>query len=291
MIGRRFALISVLLLASGGGLIVLTTSTAHTAALHILDVGQGDAILLRSGTVDILIDGGPDTRALRRLGEVRPVWDRRIDVLILSHPQQDHLAGLLPLLARERVGLLLLPEIAASSDLFRGFIEDVLAHGIPVRFASSGQTITARRLRLSILGPSSRTLELAKKNPNNGSVIVRADIGTQFSVLLTGDIERGAEHLLVEEWGDVLDTDVLKVPHHGSKTSSSIRLLRAVSPRLAVVSSGRENRFGHPHESVLARFRTLPLLRTDTHGTVSLMLRDSRVVLVCSRARRCSVKI
>lgn len=297
-------LICALILATGTLAVVTGLVEQHQsdAALHILDVGQGDAILLRAGSADILVDGGPDASVLRQLGAARPVWDRHIEILVLTHPQQDHLAGLLPLLERESIGLVLLPRVPAASDLFRAFVEGVLARDIPVRFADSGQRVQAQDLTITVLAPSPRALALALKNPNHGSIVLRVDVGGSFSALLTGDIERGAEHLLVQDWGvariverssgeagqwkHALDTDVLKVPHHGSKTSTSVRLLRAVNPSLAVVSVGLGNRYGHPHADVFTRLSGVPVLRTDAHGTVSLVARGGRTALLCHQGRR-----
>lgn len=289
-----------LLVLAGGGATLLHERSHPAAALHLLDVGQGDAILLQSGSTDVLVDGGPDAAVLRRLGDVRPAWDRRLEVVVLTHPQQDHLAGLLPALERERVGLLLLPRLAAESGLFRAFVADLLARGMPVRFAVAGQRITAGELTITVLGPNPRTLALGRQNPNNGAVVLRVDAGNvplrrarlpggqgfagqAFSALLTGDIERAAEHELVRQWGSALDTDVLKVAHHGSKTSTTVRLLRAATPSLALISVGPGNRYGHPHASVLGRLRDVPVLRTDAHGTVSIAARGGRTVLVCAR--------
>lgn len=276
------ALPVLLLLTAGiGGQVLLAQRALQTASLHLLDVGQGDAILLRSGSTDILVDGGPDATVVQRLGAVRPFWDRTLEALILTHPQRDHLAGLLPLLERERIGLVLLPRLPAESDLARAFIAEVIRRGVPVRFAAVGQRIAAGRLRLTVLAPDARARALGRKNPNNGGIVLRADIAGGFSALLTGDIERPAEHLLVERSVAALDVDVLKVAHHGSKTSTTARLVRAASPLLALVSAGAGNRFGHPHAAVLGRLRAVPLLRTDRHGTVSLLERGGAVNLVC----------
>lgn len=280
----RALVIVFLLTAVIGGTVAMAERVQPTVALHVLDVGQGDAILLRSGSADVLVDGGPDATVLQRLGALRPAWDRRIEVVVLTHPQQDHLAGFLPLLEREQVGLLILPRIAAENDLFRAFVESVLARGIPVRFAEIGQRISADGLTLTVLGPDAQALALGKKNPNNGAIVLRAEFLSAFSALLTGDIERPAEHLLVRRWGAALDVDILKVAHHGSKTSTTVRLLRATSPSLAVVSSGAGNRFGHPHEVVLARLADLKVLRTDERGTVSLIARGGRMTLSCSKS-------
>lgn len=278
---RRLLILLVLHSAVAGGAVLLAQRSQKTIALQVLDVGQGDAILLRSGSVDVLVDGGPDATVLRRLGEVRPIWDRTLEIAVLTHPQRDHIAGFLPLLERERVGLVVLPEVPAHTDLVRAFVEEVIRRGVPVRFARAGQRITVGDLVLTVLAPGSRELALGRKNPNNGAVVLRADLGQSFSALLTGDIERPAEHAIVRRAGSLLDVDVLKVAHHGSKTSTSARFLNAASPALAIVSAGKQNRYGHPHPGVLRRLAGTRLLRTDLHGTVTIRVADKRLLLSC----------
>lgn len=293
MIRARLLIILELLVAVVAGGLMAAEAAVHTTSLHVLDVGQGDAILLRSGTTDVLVDGGPDARVLEGLGQVRPAWDRSLEVLVLTHPQRDHVAGLLPVVERERVGLILLPEIPGPTTEVRTFLEAAIRRRVPVRFARPGQQITAGKLVLTVLGPDDRMRALGRANPNNGAIVLRADLGGAVSALLTADIERPTEHLLVQRWsqtrrslgggGGILDVDVLKVGHHGSKTSTTARLLRATTPSLALVSAGRANRFGHPHAAVLQRLSPIPLLRTDMHGTVSLVVDGQAVRLACRR--------
>ncbi len=285
--------------AAGAAALLVQEKALGAVGAHVLDVGQGDAILLRSGRSDILVDGGPDATVARRLGEVRPAWDRRLEVVVLTHPDVDHLAGLLPVLEREDVGLLVLPAIAPGTDLFRAFLERVSARRVPVRFARPGQQIRAGDLTLTVLAPDEGALRLARRKTNNGGVVLRADLSTPnrrcsqranrgclpngFSALLTADIERPAEQRLLARARGLLEVDILKVGHHGSKTSTSLRLLRASTRSLAVISSGAENRYGHPHPAIVRRLEKLRLLRTDTHGTVSLIVRRGTVTLACGR--------
>lgn len=266
--------------------LVFTERAGGVLGLHILDVGQGDAILLRSGSVDVLVDAGPDATVVRRLGEVRPAWDRRIEVAVLTHPQADHLSGFLPVLEREHVDLLLLPAIPAESVVYRAFIEAAIANNVRVQFARAGQRITVGQISLTVLSPDSEALRRAAENPNNGSVVLAVETTAGFSALLTGDIERVAEQHLMRQWGSAaLDVDVLKVPHHGSRTSTSLQLLQAVRPSLAIMSVGAGNRFGHPHPAIVARLTGVPLLRTDEHGTVSLIARpQGDPLLSCTRS-------
>ncbi len=282
---KRFVVPLVLgLVVVAEGALVLVHETRATS-LHVLDVGQGDAILVRRGSVDVLVDGGPDASVLERLGEVRPPWDRTIEVVVVTHPQVDHFRGLLDVVDRENVRLLLVPEIPATSQIFRAFVERIRARGIPVRAARAGQILRIGDLTLRVLAPNETLLARARANPNLGAVVLRGDV-PGFSFLLTGDIEASTETALLRSSGEALDVDVLKVAHHGSKTSSTPAFLRAVSPGLAVISVGQKNRYGHPHDAVVRRFTPERLLRTDLYGTVSLTARRGQVVLRCARTCR-----
>lgn len=286
----RILLLLALALGTASGSLLLQQRGQQGTGLHVLDIGQGDSILLRSGDVDVLVDGGPDATVLQRLSEIRPARDRKLDVLVLTHPQRDHLAGLLTVLEREDVGLVLLPELNNASDLFRSFVAEVQKRDVPVRFARTGQQLEGKSFTLTVLAPDARLREMARKNLNNGSVVLRADvregggIGGRFSALLTGDIERVAELHLARRWAHLLDVDVLKVAHHGSRTSTSERFLRVTKPQLALVSAGKGNQYGHPTPTVLSRLRNIALLRTDLSGTLSLSARDGRLEVSCSKS-------
>ena len=279
---RRMVFLLLLLILVSGGTISLIVRARNAVSLHVLDVGQGDATLVRAGRVDVLVDGGPDATVLTRLGEVRPFWDRHIEVVILTHPEQDHLRGLRAVLEREHVGLVMLPEISATTETFRAFIRELTIQGTAVRAAYAGQRLTYGDLTLDVLAPDAELLKRVRRSANVGSVVLRGTT-PNFAFLLTGDIEAPTEQYLVRRLPKVLAVDVLKVPHHGSKTSSTSPFLRAVRPQLSVVSVGARNRYGHPHESVLRRYAPGTLFRTDEVGTVSLRARRGVVLLRCQR--------
>jgi competence protein ComEC len=238
-----------------------------------LDVGQGDSILMQEGTVQVLIDGGPGRKVLERLGEEMPWWDRRIEVVILTHPEADHITGLLHVLDRYEVGLVLFPEVVHSSQLQEKWLDEVSASGADWRFAESGQRVEAGDMVLSILGPfESEGMEAAvRASLNNVSVVTRVDYG-ELSFLLTGDVERRVENMLVQNTNsDLLDVDVLKAGHHGSNTSTYEYIINATTPYAAVISAGADNKFGHPHPEVLSRLGDIPVWRTDQEGSVKFV--------------------
>lgn len=247
-------------------------------AVTFLDVGQGDAILLEDGGQQVLVDGGEGRVVLERLVEEMPWFDRRIEVLVVSHPQRDHLEGLLYVLERYEVGLVILPELVHDSQLQATWLEMISERKIPVQMARVGQRLKVDRWQMLVLGPlpGEAAEAAARADINNGSVMMRADgcpggEARCLSVLLTGDAEAPVEQMLVRAVSqEVLNVDVLKAGHHGSKTSTTQALVTAADPELVVISVGADNTFGHPHPSVLQRLSSLSVLRTDEAGSVRL---------------------
>ncbi len=270
------------------GLLVMGVLVARPAdKIVFLDVGQGDAILLQNGMKQVLIDGGQGTAVLSRLAEEMPWFDRRLDIVIVTHPQQDHLEGLLHVMERYQVGLVILPRLAADSLLQETWLNKITASGVAYRFAWQGQKLQVGEMALDILGPldTPQAKTLAKANLNNGSVVTRLDY-YDLSVLLTSDIERPAEMMLLSSaQSEQLDVDVLKVGHHGSKTSTASEFLQATSPLGAVISVGAKNRYGHPHPTVLSRLGNLPVWRTDQAGSIRFIFQAGQWYVTCSSAQ------
>lgn len=238
--------------------------------IAFLDVGQGDAIFFQDGSSQVIIDGGEGSVLLERLAEEMPWFDRHIEVLIPTHPQRDHVEGLVHALERYEVGLIILPRVVNDSLLQEELIAKIIEKNIPYRFAWAGQTIHVGDIHITVVGPfdSDQAEKLAKVDVNNASVMTRIDYH-DMSLLLTGDAEAPAEQLLVRSVSaDVLNVDVLKAGHHGSRTSTTDQLVQAASPSVVTISVGEENTFGHPHSTVLSRLQSLPVLRTDQMGTI-----------------------
>ena len=270
-----------------GGLVIMTVVAGIGAAapyisdkeqltVHVLDVGQGDSILIESPTGRrILIDGGPDGALLqRRLAEHLPWWSRRIDVVILTHPSADHVIGLTETLRRHDVGFVVDPELESSTVYGRQWAEVLKEQtDLTVVRAERGTTLDlGGGARLEILHPPpNRPFDIATEH-DDSSVVSRLSYG-DVSFLFTADIYSPGEKFLLDSGVD-LQATVLKVAHQGSRYSSSEEFLEAVSPRVAVITAGAGNRFGHPHPETLERLESLPsapaVLRTDVHGTVTL---------------------
>ncbi len=280
---------SSLVPATGLALILTLASLlfwlAATGPLHnrltvtFLDVGQGDAILIESSSGHrVLIDGGPSPEALAAaLGRNLPFYDRRLDLVALTHPESDHLAGLITALERHEVKTILQGPLEADSALYH-YWEDLIAEsGVVERRAERGLVADLGEARLSILSPNSDT---AAADPNSSSLVMKLSAGS-VSFLLTGDIGEDTENRLLRSGSD-LRAQVLKVAHHGSKTSSSPQFLERVSPLLAVISVGAGNPFGHPASEVLERLPEVTV-RTDLYGDVRLSTDGKRLWLETQR--------
>ncbi|OQY25798.1 MAG: DNA internalization-related competence protein ComEC/Rec2 [Anaerolineaceae bacterium 4572_32.1] len=248
--------------------------TLPDGKLHLvfLDVGQGDAIFIESPTgQQILIDGGPDpTVLLARLGEQMPFWDRTLDIVILTHPDADHLTGLVSVLERYRVGHVFESGYTSDSPTYVRWQELLQEKQITVLNAQRGKEATLDGgLALTILHPGSTLLTGTEADSNNNSIVIRLVMG-EFSALLTGDIESEVERELLRS-GQALDSTVLKAPHHGADTSSTSAFIQAVNPQVVVISVGQDNHFGHPAPQVLERLAGYSVLRTDERGSIEIL--------------------
>lgn len=227
--------------------------------LHVLflDVGQGDCVFIRTPSgKQIVIDGGRDDLAIRRIGEQMPFFDRSIDLLILSHPDLDHIFAFPDILRRYSVDRILLTGVQHDLPLYREFLELIKAQKIPLWIADPAKDIDlGDGVTLDILWPRPGLLGKSVKKTNNTSIMLRV-LYRSGSVLFTGDGEVSEEQDVLASGAD-LRADVLKVGHHGSKTSSSTGFLLAVAPKLAVISTAKKSLYGHPHKMILDRFRAL----------------------------------
>lgn len=240
--------------------------------VRLLDIGQGDAILIDSPAGKrILIDGGPDWSVLERLGETLPFFRRRIDILVNTHQDVDHIGGLLSVLSRYRIGLLVLPYTENPSPLLTALLGIAAERRVPVRIVSAGENIKLESdVMLSVLWPPAHMPAAFSKSNNNHSLVFRLEQNGK-RMLLTGDIEEAVEKTLVSAGAD-LRSDILKIGHHGSRTSSGTGFLLAVDPSTAIISVGKDNAFGHPRPEIIKRLQDLGIVtrRTDEEGTIDL---------------------
>ncbi|HYL41027.1 MAG TPA: ComEC/Rec2 family competence protein, partial [Candidatus Binatus sp.] len=268
-----------IVLAIGAATLAVGIAAAHrpdgTARVTILDVGQGDAVLVEGGAGSrLLVDGGPDPgRLLIALDARLPPWDRRIDAVVLTHPHEDHVAGLALLLTRYRVARVFEPGMLGPGPGYAAW-EAALEHGGPTRWAlGTGDRLTIDAISLVALWPDRGTVPLHPSDGgtaiNDVSIVLLGEVaGRRF--LLTGDVEQGVDPQLLAR--GLPRVQLLKVAHHGSGTATTQALLDALRPDLAVISVGVGNPYGHPAGSTVSRLRqtVTRVLRTDLDGSVTV---------------------
>jgi len=260
-----------------------TASFAQDNQLHIYfyDVGQGDAIYIRSPKgQDVIIDGGPDSTILSKLGRDMPFYDRKIELIILTHPHSDHFSGLIDILKRYNVDQILCSDIKSNSAAYKEWEDLVSEMKILKRKAEKGQQIYLGEAKIEILHAVNKDAEVS--DLNDASIVSRLTFG-QASVLLMGDAGQNVEKEILAQKNE-LKSNVLKIGHHGSKYSSSSEFLDKVRPQYAIISVGKGNKFGHPHNETLNRLFEInaKVLRTDNDGDIKCTSDGNKIECVAS---------
>lgn len=241
------------------------------------DVGQGDSIFIESPCFhQILIDGGPGNDVLEKLSENMPFWDKSLDLVVLTHPDSDHLFGLTEVLKRYEVGNIVWTDVLGETALYNKWVELIEKEDLNAITAQKGLKISSQKcpagdIEMEVIYPFESIKGKSVSNINNSSIVLKLTF-KENSFIFTGDITSSIEGKLGEE----VNTDVLKVAHHGSKNSTTEDFLEKVSPVIAVISAGKDNFYGHPHEEVLERLKGIKVLRTDILGDVEI-LNDGKV--------------
>lgn len=269
----------------------------HYVHLVFCDVGQGDAILIWQGFTQVLIDAGrPDNRVLECVAEHLPFWDRQLELAVATHADSDHIGGFSAVMDRYAVNYLLVEPIGKKTGDFLQFHEVVsrkISHESHLLMPTVGQQlVVGQSLTLVTLSPqvksqshsltegsspeiqlwdSALVSEQSEIGYNDRSIVLLARIG-EMDVLLTGDLEYEGEQALINQ-GLLSKIEVLKVGHHGSKTSTSEPFLNTIRPEVAVISSGKDNKYGHPVPEVMEKLKQsgAQILRTDELGSVHLV--------------------
>jgi competence protein ComEC len=277
--------------ATMAGLIPITVIQPRTTGMqiHMIDVGQGDAIAIRSPRGRwMLVDAGPASDKFNA-GKSQVVsfllrhQASQLSAVVISHPHLDHFGGLAAISERIRVGAVVDPGMAVTSAEFDSLLASAAKMKMRWLRAHTGGTIVFDGVRIQFLAPDAVPLD-ANADANEYSVVMRIDYG-EFSALFMGDLPATRERALVERYGTRLDVDLLKVAHHGSGGSSSPELLMATSPDVALVPVGRRNRYKHPHAAAITRLEQAGarIFRTDEDGSVSVSIDDTGRMTVATR--------
>jgi len=276
----HLALAAALILAN---IIIFSSAPSHLLSVSFLDVGQGDSILIEGPRgAEVLIDGGADQSVLRELGKRRSFFDRSIDAIVATHPDQDHIGGLSDVLERYDVSVVIESGVSGDTAAVRAFDAAVAREGAErVIAAPTTRLLLGRGAYADILYPDRDISSVS--DTNSASVVLRVVYGTR-AFMLTGDAPKPIEQHLTTIYGSGLASDVLKAGHHGSKTSSLESFVRAVDPEYVIYSRGCDNRYGHPAPEVVALFKTLTISSFDTceKGTITFRS-DGKMLRVSKR--------
>jgi len=249
---------------------VFDLSRPQLLEVNFFDVGQGDAIFIETPQRhQILIDGGPSSKILEKLGGNMPFWDRDIDLIILTHPDTDHLRGLIEIFKKYKIEKILWTGIVKDTPEYKEWEARVQNQKFKIFIAKAGQRIKTSKVYSDILWPMENLEGKIVKNDDNTSIVIKLIFNAR-SFLFTGDIDKSVEMELIEKYD--IDSDVLKVAHHGSKTSTSEEFLGEVLPEIAIIQVG-ENKYGHPYSEVLERLKIFDIktLRTDEQGDIKIL--------------------
>jgi competence protein ComEC len=250
-------------------LVSALTQNQAELTIHFIDVGQGDATLIATQQGQhILVDAGPDNSLLFELGQLLAPAVRTIDLVIITHPDLDHIGGLIELSKRYQIGAVIYNQDLDHNSIVEHLV-DVLQHNqVKISPAYAGDHLQIGCcLELEFFWPDDAE-QVAGLDVNDSSAAILFS-HRDFELLITGDLGVKYELELVERINN--DIEILQVGHHGSKTSTSPKLLEKVTPDIAVVSSGVANKFGHPHQEVLDLLvaHDITVMRTDQMGTIS----------------------
>jgi len=273
---KRYLSLVLLSLFFLGGIFFYQSAKINDGKLHLIvcDVGQGDAIYLKTPSgKDILVDGGPNDSVLNCLNNNMPFWDRTLDLVVLTHPDADHISGLVSVLERYTVLHFVTSETSKSTGIYKKFLQQLQKNNLALKYVYSKDKIDFTDGVVSeVIWPTVEVINSSKpineSKVNEFSVIQVITFGN-FKALLTGDAGAIVEDQIAKDAGDI---DILKVPHHGSKTAMTDYFLSATKPELAVISVGAKNSYGHPTQITLGLLENhnAKILRTDKNGEVEI---------------------
>lgn len=269
---------------------VVWQSDNNTLRIYFFDIGQGDGMLIRTPSgQNIVIDGGPDNGFIAKLGQALPFYNQTIDLLILTHPHDDHLLGLVEVTKRYQVKQILYSGALHSTNAYLDWLNIIKEKKIPLKIAQAGQQFFFNDLELKVIYPFINFTNQKVENLNQTSVVVQL-IYHKTKVLFMADLEKEGEREIVDKYqlnsrlAD-LKSDVIKIGHHGSGYSSTLAFLKQISPKYAIILVGQGNKFNHPASSTLAKLTILgvKIFRTDLNGDIIFKSNGRQALFTTSR--------
>jgi competence protein ComEC len=243
--------------------------------INFLDVGQGDAMVVQCENENMLIDAGPGDSANSLLNTLKNLNINRFDMVIATHPHEDHIGGMEAVINKFEITRIMMPQVSSTTRTYEDVLRAVSKKQLNILSPVSGDSFKLGSAVCSILAPN----KLSYQETNNYSIVLRVVYGNT-SFLLMGDAGIESEQEILSK-GYIIKSEVLKVGHHGSSSSTSNEFLRAVEPRYAVISVGRNNDYGHPHKETFNRLISMGIAvyRTDQNGKISFSSDGAAIVL------------
>ncbi len=244
--------------------------------IHFINVDQGDSILIENNNFNVLIDSGPNTAKDTLISYLKKYKIKKLDYLIASHPHEDHIGSMDDIVNKFYIEEFIMPKVLSTDKNFSNLVNALKSKGLTIRNINNNLKIQLSEDNyIDFLW----TGDISDDNLNNHSIVIKY-INKNTSFLFTGDMEEEVENILLSSKKS-LESTVLKVAHHGSKTSSSKGFLSKVNPRIAVISCGMGNDFGHPHKNTLKALESLnsKILRTDINGNIIIKTNNDKLMI------------
>lgn len=278
-------LVSILGLIASAIWLAVSSMPSNNLRVIACDVGQGDGFLIIKGTTQILVDAGPsETKMVDCLGRYMPFWDHTIEMAILTNPDKDHYFGFISVAQRYSINLFVATPVQKEGEDYKALVDAIADHNISIANPLTGTAMKLSDIEIDFVWPRASDISTeyiasggksgvlgavaTTKSPNALSLVFNLKY-KNFKALFTGDIEPDETETLLQT-GKISDVDYLKVPHHGSKNGLTKELLQASSPGVAVISVGKDNRYGHPSSEVIQMLSEagIKTFRTDQVGDV-----------------------
>ncbi len=266
-------------------------------SVSFLNVGQGDAALVQKDNFQIIIDGGPDDSILSRISDLMPPMDRKIELVVLTHPHADHLIGINQLMDRYEIGEILSTGVISSSSQYIEFLEKIKIKKIPFNVPKIGDRRQfAANASIAFIWPGDQFVSKSTSNLNDTSLVSKICYFDNC-VLSLGDLEKNGQQAMLEYYEkvgkiDIFQSEIIKVPHHGSSNALLPRLYEISTPKTVIVMAGKDNQFGHPHQAVIDYFNqaSIEILRTDkTDDNVNFILNNDKIENKDSKLEKTSI--